>query len=64
MPATSVSDVRQELEDAICQEVRNKVRIEGIEKLPAVQWKLMNIKKIGEKKRKELLEKLRRVLGM
>jgi hypothetical protein len=25
MPAKSVSDVRQELEDAICQEVRNKV---------------------------------------
>ena len=38
--------------------------IKGIEKLPAIQWKLMNIKKISAKKRKELLEKLRRVLGM
>jgi len=38
------------------------IGIEGIAKLPAVQWKLMNIKKISAKKRKELLERLRRVL--
>lgn len=42
----------------------NSIGIEGIENLPAIQWKLMNIKKISEKKQKELLEKLRRVLGM
>lgn len=42
----------------------NSIGIEGIEELPAVQWKLMNIKKIGAKKQKELLEKLRRVLEM
>jgi predicted nucleotidyltransferase component of viral defense system len=42
----------------------NSLGIAGIEKLPAVQWKLMNIKKISAKKQKELLERLRRVLGM
>lgn len=38
--------------------------IEGIEKLPAVQWKLMNIRKVGVKKRTELLDKLKRTLGL
>ena len=42
----------------------NSIGIKGIESLPAVQWKLMNIKKIGARKQKELLEKLRRVLEM
>ena len=42
----------------------NLIGIDGIEKLPAVQWKLTNIKKIPAKKQKELLEKLRRVLGL
>ena len=37
--------------------------IEGIEKLPAIQWKLMNIQKVGVKKRAELLDKLKRTLG-
>ena len=40
------------------------IGIERVEKLPAVQWKLMNIKKIGAKKQKDLLEKLKRVLEM
>jgi predicted nucleotidyltransferase component of viral defense system len=38
--------------------------IEGIEKLSAIQWKLANIRKIGAKKQKELLGKLRRVLEL
>jgi len=38
--------------------------IEGIEKLPAIQWKLMNIQKISVKKRAELLDKLKRTLGL
>jgi hypothetical protein len=42
----------------------NLIRIEGIENLPAVQWKLMNINEISARKQKELLEKLTRVLGM
>jgi hypothetical protein len=42
----------------------NLIGIDGIEKLPAIQWKLTNIKKIPAKKQKELLEKLRRVLGL
>ena len=42
----------------------NLIGIEGIEKLPAIQWKLLNVKKIGANKQKQLLEKLRRVLGM
>jgi len=37
--------------------------IEGIEKLPAIQWKLANIRKISAKKRAELLDKLKRTLG-
>lgn len=37
--------------------------IEGIEKLPAIQWKLANIRKISVKKRAELLDKLKRTLG-
>jgi predicted nucleotidyltransferase component of viral defense system len=38
--------------------------VEGIEKLPAVQWKLLNIRKLDAKKRKDLQNKLRRVLGV
>jgi len=38
--------------------------IEGIEKLPAIQWKLKNIQKMSEKKRTEALEKLKRTLGL
>ncbi len=42
----------------------NLMDIEGIEKLPAVQWKLKNIHGMSEKKRAESLEKLKRVLGV
>jgi len=42
----------------------NSIGIEGMENLPAVQWKLTNIQKIGAKKQKELLEKLRPVLEL
>lgn len=37
--------------------------IEGIERLPAVPWKVKNIRHMSEKKRAESLEKLTRVLG-
>lgn len=37
--------------------------IEGIEKLPAVQWKLRNIQTMNRKKHTEALEKLKKVLG-
>ena len=40
------------------------VRIDGVEKFPAVQWKLTNIQKMSAKKRGELLEKLTRVLEL
>ena len=40
------------------------IGIDGIENLSAVQWKLVNIKKISAKKQQALLEKLRRVLEM
>jgi predicted nucleotidyltransferase component of viral defense system len=36
--------------------------MKGIETLPAIQWKLANILKVGAKKRAELLEKLKRTL--
>jgi hypothetical protein len=38
--------------------------MKGIEMLPAIQWKLANILKLGSKKRGELLEKLKRMLGL
>jgi hypothetical protein len=47
-----------------CQPRWHTTGIEGVDKLPAVQWKLMNIKKIGAKKQKDLLEKLKRVLEL
>jgi predicted nucleotidyltransferase component of viral defense system len=40
------------------------IGIEGIAKLPAVQWKLLNIRKLGAKKQKDLHDKLSRVLGV
>ena len=38
--------------------------IKDIEKLPALQWKLTNVRKISPKKRGELLDKLKRTLGL
>ena len=38
------------------------IGMKGIETLPAFQWKLANILKVGTKKRAELLEKLKRTL--
>jgi hypothetical protein len=38
--------------------------IKGIEKLPAIQWKLANVRKMSAKKRAELLNKLKRTLGL
>lgn len=38
--------------------------IEGIEKLPAIQWKLKNIQRMNEKKRAASLDKLKRTLGV
>ncbi len=38
--------------------------VAGIEKLPAIQWKLMNIQKINKKKHAESLEKLKYKLGL
>ena len=38
------------------------IGIEGVKYLPAVQWKLANIRKMSAKKQTELLEKLKRVL--
>lgn len=38
--------------------------IKGIDKLPAIQWKLMNIQKMNKKKHAESLEKLKRKLGL
>jgi len=34
----------------------------GVEELPAVKWKLMNIKRMEKKKHKNALEKLRNYL--
>jgi predicted nucleotidyltransferase component of viral defense system len=42
----------------------NFIGIEAAANLPAIQWKLLNVNKLGAKKRKELLEKLKRVLEM
>jgi predicted nucleotidyltransferase component of viral defense system len=40
----------------------DSIGIEGVEKLPAVQWKVANIQKMTAKKQSELLEKLKRAL--
>jgi hypothetical protein len=40
----------------------SSIGIEGVENLPAVQWKLANIQKMVAKKQRELLEKLKRLL--
>lgn len=42
----------------------NLMGLEGIEKLPAIQWKLMNIQKMNKKKHAEYLNKLKRKLGL
>lgn len=38
--------------------------IDGVENLPAVRWKLMNLKKMEPSKRADFVERLRHVLGM
>jgi predicted nucleotidyltransferase component of viral defense system len=38
--------------------------IDGIDNLPGIQWKLRNINKIPEEKKKEQLNKLKQVLGV
>lgn len=38
--------------------------IQNIEQLPAIQWKLRNIKNMDERKHKEAIEKLKKVLGL
>ena len=40
----------------------NTLGIDGVEKLPAVKWKLANIRRMSTKKQSELLEKLKRLL--
>jgi hypothetical protein len=42
----------------------DSIEIEGVETLPAVHWKLLNIRKLGGKRQKDLYYKLRRVLGV
>jgi len=38
--------------------------IEGIEKLPGIQWKLSNIKKMSDEKRQSALKKLKESLAL
>ena len=40
------------------------VPVTGIEHLPAIQWKLVNIRKMDKKKQIEALTKLEAVLGL
>ncbi|OGO94857.1 MAG: hypothetical protein A3F10_05465 [Coxiella sp. RIFCSPHIGHO2_12_FULL_42_15] len=40
------------------------LNIPGIENLPALQWKVMNVKKLPENKKKELIQKLENVLQL
>lgn len=42
----------------------NSLGISGIEKLPAIRWKLINIRKMASNKRGEALEKLKRKLRL
>ena len=36
----------------------------GIENLPGVQWKLMNIRKMDKRKHTQMLEKLKKVIDL
>ncbi len=42
----------------------NLLGIDGADRLPAVQWKLINIRKMGEEKRSEFLKKLKDSLAV
>jgi hypothetical protein len=37
--------------------------VEGVDRLPAVQWKLLNVANMGKDKHKRALQKLERCLG-
>ena len=41
----------------------NILGINGLEHMPALQWKLINIRKMDQKKRASALEKLQRILS-
>lgn len=40
----------------------NLLKLPGVEKLPAVQWKLLNVRRMTPVRREEAYENLRRVL--
>ena len=40
------------------------INIQNIERLPAIHWKLRNIKKMDKKKQQEAMEKLKGILGL
>ena len=40
------------------------IPLNGIDKLPGIQWKLVNIHKMNKKKHQESIEKLKRKLGL
>jgi len=40
------------------------ISVAGIEQLPAIQWKLLNIRKMDKKKWTDSLQKLQAVLGL
>jgi predicted nucleotidyltransferase component of viral defense system len=40
------------------------IGVEGVDKLPGIQWKLFNINRIPKRKHKELIEKLKSVLQL
>jgi predicted nucleotidyltransferase component of viral defense system len=42
----------------------NLLGLEGVDRLPAVQWKLLNIRRMDENKRSEELGKLKRILNL
>ncbi|HWQ38741.1 MAG TPA: hypothetical protein VNM24_09070 [Burkholderiales bacterium] len=38
--------------------------VSGIDQLPGIQWKLMNIRKMKKEKNEQSTKKLRKVLGL
>ena len=42
----------------------NSIGLKGVENLPAIQWKLTNVRKMSATKQSELMEKLKRVLEL
>lgn len=42
----------------------NLFPVQGIDKLPSIQWKLLNIKKLGREQHVKLIDRLKSILEL